>query len=79
MIFPAVSFTFENASLTFFIAVSFPPVATSIALNAPVTTPFRALSGASASDERALNAPEKIFFNPSSAFDQSPVKTPVKN
>ena len=78
--FPAVSLTAFQVSEAFcLIAVSFPPVATSIALKAPVTTPFSAFNGAIAREESALKAPEKIFFSPSSAFCQSPVKIPVKN
>ena len=70
----------ENASETLFLITdNFPPVAVSIALKAPTTAPFSAFRGASASEDRARNAPEKIFFSPSRAFDQSPVKTPLIN
>ena len=40
-----------------FIAVSFPPVAVSIALKAPVTMPLRALSGAIAIEPSTLKVP----------------------
>ena len=75
---PAVCFTlFQHSDAFSLIAVSFPPVAVSMALNAPVTTPFSAFKGASANDFSALNAPRKMFFSPSSALLQSPVNTPA--
>ena len=59
-----------------FISDSLPSVATFIALRAPVTTPFIALSGARARELKTPNAPENMLFNPSRACDQFPVNTP---